>query len=398
MNRIVLATGPWQTIMAASAIRQATSVLKQTPKDYLVLSGYQLSDETKQTMMSIAPLVWNWEAIIWAEDVLHLDFPSFNKENFPNYLQAFKQRVPLDKVNEIWGCKLQDLAEKIMLEAYPSAKVIIYEDGLHSYVDYEDWDLFDRKLLSNYSEFKYKLKQRVKERLGYFDCINKYCICRKHIERISQVYLALTNTLPVPNYLKKRGNVKQIEQNFVLETLSAIATKSEAVKQAISQQNTQDKNKVLVLGQCFSLWGLFSWEEELNIYSEIISLLLEYNFIPIWKEHPRMTQPFYRELTSQHSSLKTLELNLHYSYPIELFVKPLNLMGCVSLTSTSLFYLKDLFKIPTYTLAKELSDRCLEKNVLNHFYTTARVVSEHIAPLDEIKNYVEKIRNSELIP
>jgi hypothetical protein len=396
VNRLVLATGPWQTIMAASAIRQSTSALKQTPKDYLVLSGYKLSDETKQTMMSIAPLVWNWEAIIWAEDVLHLDFPSFNQENFPSYLQAFKQRVPVDKVAEIWGCKLQDAAEKIMAEAYPSAKIVIYEDGLHSYIDYEDWELFDLKVLTNYQDFKYKFKQRVKEQLGYFDCINKYCICRKHIDRISQVYLALTKTLPVPNYLKKRRNVRQLEKDFVLETLSAIATKSETVQQAISQQNPQ-KNKVLVLGQCFSLWGLFTWEEELSIYSKIISLLLEYNFTPIWKEHPRMTQPFYQQLVNKHSSLQTLELNLHYSYPIELFVKELNLIGCVSLTSTSLFYLKDLFEIPTYTLAKELSDRCLEKNVLNHFYTTAQVVSEHISPLKEIKNYVDS-RNSELIP
>lgn len=380
MKRLIHATGTWQIIMAASALRQEAALSDRVSKDYLVLSAPRLFDEIKQIMLQIASAVWSWQAIIWAEDLLDNNLPNFDRINFPSHLQAFRERVAVKKFDELWVCKLPAKAEKIIVETYASASIVIYEDGLQSYVPYDNWSLFERQTLSDPKKLKTNLAHRVKGKLGGdFRCINHYrCICLNHINRISKVYFFLGRHIPVPIYFKAR--LKQIENQFILQNLEAIYNSSKMQFAQILEQQAQSKNLFLVLGQCFSEWKLLSWEEELEIYSKIFSILTEHNFTLLWKEHPRMTQPFYKELTSRYSAINPLELNLHFSWPIELFVKPLNLVGCVSITSTSLFYLKDLFDIPTYTFATDK----LESFINPDFFYMSKFVSDSIAPFELI--------------
>ncbi len=371
MNRLIFATGTWQIVLAASALRQETIPEGILSEDYLVLSASKLSDEMKQIMMQIASSVWNWQKIIWADDILDSSVPVFTDINFSPFLQNFKKRIGIDNFGEIWLCKLIDQAEKIVAESYPDAAIAVYEDGLHTYVPQEDWQLWDASLISQPKKLARKISCRVKEAKTSFNCLNKGGLCHKHIARISKAYCLNCDRLPLPRYLKPHQ--QKIESQSIIDTLDII-NKAIAPLSSISQ----GKNYFLILGQCFSRWNLISWSDELKIYRQIFKTITELNLVPIWKEHPRADRAFFPHL-AENCPLEPIELNVHYAWPIELFARQLNLQGCVSVTSTSLFNLKSLFEIPTYTVANELSTI-----FKGDFAEMTTLVANNIPPLSSI--------------
>ena len=345
MNRLVVATGSWQIILAASAIRQETAALSIFPKDYLLLWLPGPSNEMKQTMTHIASLVWDWQSIIWVDTLPYIDWSRFSHINLSQFVGALRNQIPIAQFDEVWITKLVDKAQKLVVESYPLASLVVYEDGLSSYVPSEYWRFLTSKPASKPKKLMRKLRHSFFEN---FDCLNRECLCPNHINRIEKAYLFLAKSLPVPGYLS--NCVKPINKESVLTTINIIYEAHIKNVYKIAKA----KNPVLVLGQCFSKWNLITWEEELAIYGKVFSLLADYNLTPIWKEHPRMERPFFKSLVEIKQSIQPVELNVHFSWPVELFANQLNLSGCVSIMSTSLFYLKDLFNIPTYTVVKEL--------------------------------------------
>lgn len=347
MNRLILAIGTWQLILAASAIRQATAELNTSPNDYLILSGPRLSDEMKKNMMQIASVVWNWQAIVWADDLLDFNLPNLTNKNFSEVAKIFKNRTKLENCDEVWLCRLTENTEKFIAEAYKKAAIVIYEDGLHSYVS---------------RPFVYvRKKQRLENSLNFFrgksynlEKINKQGLVQNHLNRVKTGYFFLSKILDLPSYFSKQ-NIISIAKKEVLDVLDIINNKTE-LKQNLKIENN-DRNSILVLGQCFSNnRHMISWEEELIIYQKACLRISELGFIPLWKEHPRNNTPFFNLLAEKIPETKELNLNVHYSWPIELFIKQLNLKGCISATSTSLFYIKELFDFPIYTFASDLPD------------------------------------------
>ena len=372
MNRLIVATGTWQIVLAASALHQEKLDEGLVGRDYLVLSAPKLSNEMKQTMMQIASSIWNWQKIIWADDILNSSM-TISLANLASFLRGFKERISVANLAELWLCKLTDKAEKIIAEAYPNSAIAIYEDGLHSYVPQEDWQLLDFNLLFKPKRFKYKLNHRIAEVKNDFNCLNKISLCHKHIKRIKKAYFLLADYLPLPKYLQPY--YKAISKQSVINALDTINLSIN-----IFDSRDFDQRGFLILGQCFSKWNLISWEEEFNIYSQIFSVVADLNLVPIWKEHPRENRPFFPRL-AQNSAIAPVELSVHSAWPIELFAKQLNLQGCVSVTSTSLFNLKSLYEIPTYTIANELL------NLFDgDFAYMTNLVANHIPPLSSINS------------
>ncbi|NEO98677.1 MAG: hypothetical protein F6K58_08345 [Symploca sp. SIO2E9] len=378
MNRLVVAIGPWQIILAASAIRQETTELSLLPQDYLVLLGEGLSNQTKQTMMRIASLVWDWQSIIWIDDLFNSKLTEINRANFTKLLQAFRDKILIEQFEEIWLCRLDGKIPKLIVESYLEAAIVIYEEGLHQYAPGRGSQVMDDNWQSQLRRFKSELEGILcKQECGFYS-FNNRGLLRNHISRLTKVYLFLTNTFTVPEYLKQTS-VKQINKKSLLSTIELI--NNNAHLQKTLKINNQVNNKVLVLGQCFSKYNLMSWDEEFNIYSRVFSILAEQNFTPLWKEHPKIDRPFFNTLLEQATSVQPLELNIHFSWPVELFTKQLNIVGCVAGTSTSLFYQKELFNIPTYTFANELSF----KNSSRDFLWMKNLVMRYVPPLASIQ-------------
>ncbi|GAX34313.1 polysialyltransferase family glycosyltransferase [Nodularia sp. NIES-3585] len=350
MNRLIVANGTWQLIVVTSALSQVSNHTSSVFDDYLLLYAPGLSNGMKKVMLDIASLAWTWRKIIWVDDLLYSNISDYSNFEILEILQAIRERIGINIIPEIWIGKLTDPAEKLILESFPNAEISIYEDGLHTYVPQEDWRLNKLQLIFKPGIAKYKIQKRI-QNANISHRLKNYGLCRQHLDRLTRSYLLLKNILPVPQYLDCK--IIKIKNEFVFLTIKNIRA---GIKLDLSEQiSSKSENYVLVTGQCFARWGLMSWEQELNMYYKIFSTLQKNNLTPLWKEHPRIDQPFFKELANQFQELRPVEFNLPIYWPIEMFIEEINLIACVSATSTSLFYVRDIFGLQSYTVAHELS-------------------------------------------
>ncbi|WP_414527900.1 polysialyltransferase family glycosyltransferase [Nodularia chucula] len=352
MNRLIVANGTWQLIVVISALSQISSPTSYVCDDYLLLYAPGLSNGMKKVMMEIASLAWTWRKIIWVDDLLYSNIITYSNFEILELLQAIRERIGINTFPEIWIGKLTDPAEKLILESFPNAQISIYEDGLHTYAPQEDWRLNHLQLIFKPGIAKYKIQKRIQQNANISHRLKNHGLCRQHLNRLTRSYLLLNSILPVPQYLDCK--IIKINNEFVLLTIKNIRAgmKIDFSKQITSKSN----NYVLVTGQCFARWGLMSWEQELNMYSKIFNTIKKKNLTPLWKEHPRINKPFFKELATQFQELHPIEFNLPIYWPIEIFIEEINLVACVSATSTSLFYVRDIFGLQSYTVSHELSD------------------------------------------
>ncbi|WP_414550948.1 polysialyltransferase family glycosyltransferase [Anabaena sp. CCY 0017] len=385
MNRLIVANGTWQLIVVISALSQVSNHTSSVFDDYLLLYAPGLSNGMKKVMMEIASLAWTWQKIIWVDDLLYSNIITYSNFEILELLQAIKEKIGINIFPEIWIGKLTDPAEKLILESFPNAEISIYEDGLHTYVPQEDWRLNHLQLIFKPGVAKYKIQKRI-QNTNISHRLKNYGLCRQHIDRLTRSYLLLNNILPVPQYLDCK--IIKIHNEFILLTIQKIraSIKLDFYKQIISKS----QNYVLVTGQCFARWGLMSWEQELNMYYKIFNTLQENNLTPLWKEHPRINKPFFKELATQFQELHPIEFNLPIYWPIEMFIEDINLIACVSATSTSLFYVRDIFGLQSYTVAHELSHL-----FSGDFAYITELVAKHIPQIDLMPQmFKESIRIS----
>lgn len=327
-KRLIFTLGTWQLTLLGAALHQEATGQQTASEDYLVLYGDWLPNQLKRSMMQLAQLLWNWQKIIWADDLL---FQLYARNcNLPVIQEVLRQRIEVSEFDEIWVCKLFDPPEKFVCDVYPQANIVLYEDGFGSYFPKERSGAASKLLFSH---------------------LRPGVVCDRHLRRLVRTYLLLTRYLPIPEYLQDSPIVR-MEREYLLYVIRQIESGLDLSK-SISLEEYPD-NRVLVLGQALAKFSLMAWGEEWSLYRQVIFQLLESGFTVIWKEHPRVDRFFFPELSQELPSEQFIELSIPHSLPVELVAEQLNLIGCVSITSSSLFYLYELFRIKPHTLANRL--------------------------------------------
>lgn len=356
MIRICLALGPWQIIMLSAALQQAFNNCpsQEKTKNILVLYGIKLTNELKDSMQTVANLVGEWEQIIWADDLLNCELDK-SKQGFNKTVNSLQKRIGIKKAEEIWLCKLTSYSEKLVVEAYQDAKIIIYEDGLHTYVPLNTKKKNLIGFLQNkepISIVKNYLKQYFNQKISWRR-VYKSQFSSEHIHRLSGLYLYIAKDVPMMGAYSKAPQFL-IEDETLRDTISSCNSLYTIEKTEANILAGKDK-QVLVLGQCFARSGLMNFNEELHIYSQVVETLLEKGYIVLWKDHPRVTEPFFPKLVEKFSSVSVKEPQLSFTLPVEFIAYKLGISACISGFSSSLFYLNRLYGINTYTFAKYLS-------------------------------------------
>jgi hypothetical protein len=103
----------------------------------------------------------------------------------------------------------------------------------------------------------------------------------------------------------------------------------------------------VVLGQCFSIYGDFAQDVELDFYVDMVSRMRPKEYELIWKEDPRT--PFLYDLIAACPGIRGLPVL--GAWLIELHVERLGLGACASLTSTELFSISLRFGSPSCSAA-----------------------------------------------
>ncbi len=324
-------------------------------------------------MLKVAEATWEWEVIVFCDDILDdAKLPVLNYFNFTELRLELQTRLGKKKFNQVYVCKLNVRTEKVILESYPSAKVVLYEDGLHSYVPYP---VYKRSFVQDIKDlFKLSWVAKLFPRRFPIDFLNNGRIYTRQTSRLQRTYLSLCKEISVPDYMKT-SEIKEIQSSSLTFVLKRIS--SSIFDHLDDTFLTSEIPTILVLGQCFSLWNVMSWEEELEVYCEIFKKLGNCNSRIIWKEHPRMKQPFFETITSRFKNLDIRLFPFHYSWPVEIFFERMNIIGCISLTSTTLFYSKYKFGIPAFTSIQSVGERLrkdhlfMAQMVTNYISTTS---------------------------
>lgn len=133
-----------------------------------------------------------------------------------------------------------------------------------------------------------------------------------------------------------------------------------------------------------------SYAQEAAIYRRIAEQIVERGYDVVWKEHPRISKPFFPELldavgnVTADANTRIMAANLPHIYPIELVVSRMNIVGCVSGTSAALLYLKWLYGIKTYTFAETLVPLMTGADIL-----MSEMVKAHAEPFSTLQSLNE---------
>jgi hypothetical protein len=154
-----------------------------------------------------------------------------------------------------------------------------------------------------------------------------------------------------------------VEYRVLHEALDRVKPMLSEVALLDADKDSSVPDRLLVLGQALSRNGIMTREEEFGIYRDIIDTLLAKGYRILWKEHPRISEPFFADLKAHlqqrcpAAAERLQQLSIPHAYPVEMVADRLGLAGCVAGTSAALFYLRRLYDIPCYTFGEVLLSR-----------------------------------------
>ena len=174
MTRFVFVHGPWQLIVAASALKQASQSLAGPPQDTLVIYSLPdgpLSQSMVDVMTRIATAVWPWRQVVVLNDAIDW----WKLRDVPRCIATLHASLGKQAPDELWAINVPQNPTKITAEAYPAARIVLFEDGLMSYVPYDDHRLSISQCLVKPRVALRALKLRLRERLRPQDLYVSAC-------------------------------------------------------------------------------------------------------------------------------------------------------------------------------------------------------------------------------
>jgi hypothetical protein len=129
----------------------------------------------------------------------------------------------------------------------------------------------------------------------------------------------------------------------------------------------------------------------MRVYQGAVDALLAKGYNVLWKEHPRVLEPFFPGLVDatarrrggqgdeQGGTPGLRELDIPFALPVELVAGRLGLAGCVAGISAALFYLPRLYDVPAFTFAGDLSPF-----MTRHWAVQNEMVANTVPPLSAL--------------
>jgi hypothetical protein len=339
-RRLIFVHGPWQLLVAASALKQAAHRSGNNFHDDLIIVSLHdgpLPLSIRSVLGRIAPTIWPWRQVVDLEHMVNS-----NEHDSLEPIRTLRTKLGSGEPEELWLTSLWGWPEKVAMEAYPNAQIVLYEDGLHSYIPAEDYHLSLARCLREPRLAYRALRMRINERRAPGN-LSIAPILPRHLARVVASYLWISLMLPPAQYQTRLPWI-QLDTRFLKDTINQVSPVVDDI-----DFEGGDGHQVIVLGQCFSNYGDVARDVELAWYIDMVRWLQERDYEVIWKEHPRTRQPFLSELVHAVPGVRAVpDLG---PWPIELFVERLRLAACASISSTSLYSIPLLFGLPSFSPA-----------------------------------------------
>lgn len=374
--RLSFVLGSWQVVALAAGLAQADAeAAAAAPSDrgarpvddLLVLyETGPVSDALKAAMRDIAGAVRPWRAVVEAWATMASIDRRMSRREFDAARASLRTIVGTDRVDEIWLCRATRAAERLVLDTWPGARVMLYEDGVLSYLSTlpsaaEGDGLLGRIADAIEQALPARRLRRWKD--GYDP---------RQLPRIGGAWMLLGDTFGPPPPLA--GVPWHAVPDAVLRRVVEGCRAIPAV--AAFRPAPTERPAVLVLGQALSRFHAIARDEELRVYADAVGAVVERGYDVWWKEHPRAVEPFFAELAARSAPGRVRELAVPFAWPVELVADRLGLAAVVGGITTALFYLPRLLGIPAFTVAP-----ALVPSLRGNWALQNRLFVERIAPL-----------------
>jgi len=344
IDNLCLASGPWQLIVLAAALHTRDKLSKGllASSAQLVITYKPDQANLMEWMKAHAQLLYPWSDVVSIDQTTIECDPQIWPQPIKTLTERVRNAVGIDRAVNIWVDYLPALINRLFLEAYPTAHVMIYEDGLALYYHYvmESQEISRRFL--PWRRWKALLKGTWRVQCQSHRLLT-YTIPPFYSKRIDAIWHILGDVLPIPSISK--GRPMKIDHEVLREQLACIRNVMSGYI-----PHAQIQKEVILLPQYFSAWGYMSSEAEVGLYEEVVDNLIEAGYSVLWKDHPRETRPLGSIIAHRFTSNFRIA-QMPKEVPIDVFMAEGGWMACISACSSSLYYARYLHHIPAYTFA-----------------------------------------------
>ena len=208
-------------------LRQAGLSLRGQSRDTLVLCSLPdgpFSQSIRDVMERMATVLWPWRRVVMLDDAVKW----WTLDDVRGAIESLRARLDEREPDELWMVSVPNIPAKIRAEAYPSAQIVFFEDGLHTYLPVVDHYITAARFLTEPRHVYHALKVRIRERLRP----NDLSICQllpRHRARVIANYTWISLVVPPPDY-QTRFRSTQIQTSHVRETLELVTPMLDDVK------------------------------------------------------------------------------------------------------------------------------------------------------------------------
>jgi hypothetical protein len=327
--RVCYASGTWQLITLCAALRAHRMRFPDAAgmETVVVFSGTGTVPAMRQTLERLAGLYDEFHRFVWIDDLL-TGLRRLNDTEFEATITAVRERIGIRSAAEVWVNHRWFGPDRFLLESYPNARVVLFEDGVLTYT--RPWT------------DAYRLRSSSRETLRYLACLarrdprarvkafhTETRLFGRRRRALAASYLLLGDIIGVPRGQQAVAHV--VDPAILREVLESIP-----VARAMPDRN--GRPRALVLGANFSVWNDIPFENELALYADIVTRVANAGYEVWWKDHPRLVEPYHPTLQDLLPDVAIHPLQMDWTLPLEtaLLRDPVDLI--VAGLSSGLFY------------------------------------------------------------
>lgn len=367
LDKLLVVNGPWQAISGLAVLSSLSEEQGRKNEGPSARKG-----DTRKEMSRTAALIVDLVLGTMFHDITAKILGSMGieriesidkkllPESFGRELKKAMARLGLrnGRLQELLLFGLHRPISRHVARLFPRASIIVYEDGLRSYLPYQNPE----------TPWTKQILDRARSMLS--SSFARSMPGEDLFRRVKTRYLLLPE---IP--LTRSNEYGEVPTQYVpFETVRSvfdgIETKAEC--------RLERSSGVLIVGQYFSELGQMDAAREKKLYLGAVDGIKETGKIPVWRGHIRQNDDrIYDHLKEHHEDIINMSDFVGKDpYPLEVQMRDLpdRFHSVVSFSSSSLFYLKKLYGLPCYTL---LQDDVIEGMTDPH-RTACRLVLEHV--------------------
>jgi len=377
---VCLVIGPWQLVSLCAALRSRPSLARAR---YILLvhipDGH---NSLVELTVRLAASLWDWDRILAVDRVLR---PKIETTEWPlpvsAWRHAVREVVGETHVKALWISHLSEIYDKLLMETYPRVPVYLYEDGLSTVT----WTYIPQRASLGIHDISTWSRLLLRGRLGRHRASIRLSGQRaqaSYLARVVTVYTVFEDGWR--SLFNSQGTItrQRVPREILFRTV-AEARLWYGSHDSTAGRGVAGVNNVLFLGQSLSRYGALSRQCECELYVQAILEVLAKGYHVIWKEHPREENPMFDDLSCLVQSHHFCAFPSTVSFPVECFPGIEYVSACISIFSSSLFYLPLLYEMPCYSIANRF------RGAVHHlvFENLIRYTQDRIPDLAELSGY-----------